>query len=124
MSEVEVIFQCGGGPGGQKVNKTASAVRAKHIPTGLSTFIQTERNQAQNKAEALRILSAKVYDQKREKADKEYAEYKKTQLGDGRRGSKLRTYNFIDSFCKDHSLGTKTHNLEGVMRGRFGLLLD
>ena len=123
MSEVEITFQCGGGPGGQSVNKTASTCRAKHVPTGIQVVIQNERKQAQNKAEALRILAAKVTDLKREKSDREYAEFKKKQLGDGRRGAKVRTYNWIDSRVTDHRLGKKTRNIEGVMSGKIGLIL-
>jgi peptide chain release factor 1 len=122
MNEVEVTFQCGGGPGGQKVNKTASAVRAKHVPTGLHVFIQTERGQAQNKAEALRILSAKVNDQRRAKENGDYAKFRREQLGDGGRGCKIRTYNFIESRVTDHQLDKKTRDIAAVMRGDFSFL--
>lgn len=122
-SEIEVTAQCGKLTcGGQHAQKNATAIRARHIPTGIVVFIQNERSQRQNREEALRILAARVNDAKRAKEDAEYAEFRRKQLGDGRRGSKVRTYNFIDSRVADHQLGKKTTRIDEVMRGRFDLL--
>jgi peptide chain release factor 1 len=123
--EVEITTQRGSQKaGGQKVNKTSSAVRARHLPTGITVFMQNERSQHQNKEEALRLLVARVNDKRQAEADKAYAAFRRSQLGDGCRGSKVRTYNFIDSRVTDHQLGRKTQRIDEVMKGRFGLLFD
>lgn len=109
--------------GGQSAQRNATAIKAKHVPTGIIVFIQNERSQKQNREEAIRILTARVNEQRNSQASTVYGEKRQQQLGGGSRGNKVRTYNFIDCFCKDHILGTKTHNLEGVMRGKFELIL-
>lgn len=119
--EIEVITQCGGGPGGQKVNKTASAVRMKHIETGLSVFING-RDQYSNKKEALKILTARVSDYRKCKSDTSYAEYRREQLGTGCRGDKVRTYNFMRGDIVDHRLNKKTNNIKAFMKGEFSVL--
>lgn len=124
LSECEISAQmCKLHSGGQNAQKNATAIRAIHKPTGISVFIQNERSQVQNRAIALRILSARVNDMKQAKVDNEYAEFRRTRLGDGHRGSKIRTYNFMQSRVADHQLGTKTSNIDGIMRGKFDLIL-
>jgi len=123
-SEIEVKCQCGGGPGGQNVNKTASTVRMKHKPTGLSVIICNERDQFKNKKLAHRILSARVFEQKNNKAAADYNTTKRQQLGGGNRGDKVRTYNFIESRVVDHRLGTKTSNIKSIMKGELQLILN
>ena len=123
-SDLEVITQTGKqGAGGQNVNKVASAVRMKHKPTGLSVFING-RDQGKNRAEALRILTARVNDERQAKADSAYAEFRRSRLGNGARGDKIRTYNFHgDVRVVDHRLGTKTANIKAVMKGQLELLI-
>lgn len=120
--DLEVICQRGSGPGGQNKNKTDSAVRMKHMPTGISVFICNERSQQSNKYEALKILTAKVNEAKFLESNSNYSEIRKNQLGDGGRSDKIRTYNFLESRVVDHRLGTKTGNIKAIMKGEFKLL--
>ncbi len=121
-SEFDIKYQTGGGPGGQAVNNTANAARVRHIKTGLITLIQTQRSQSQNKKLAIHILSAKVNEIMLNKQQSAYAANRNLISGNGNRGEKMRTYNFLNSFVKDHKLGTKTGNIEGVMNGRLELI--
>lgn len=123
LGDVEIIAQRGTQKcGGQKANKTSSAIRATHRPTGISVFIQNERSQHQNKEQALRILAQRVTDTYKSKQDRDYMQFRQKQLGDGRRGSKIRTYNFFNARVSDHRLGTKTSQIEKVMNGFLELL--
>lgn len=122
-AEIEVKTQCGRQKaGGQHANKTASAVRMTHRPTGLQVFING-RQQHQNKEEARRILTARVRQMERERLYGDYEAKRREQLGDGTRGDKIRTYNFIDSRVVDHRLGTKTGDVKSVMKGQLGIIL-
>jgi peptide chain release factor 1 len=119
--DLTIKTQCGHGPGGQHQNKTASAVRMTHRPTGLQVFING-RDQHANRREALKVLTARVRAYHREREQAELDAARKQQLGDGGRGNKVRTYNFIDSRVVDHRLGVRTRNVKEVMRGRLDLL--
>lgn len=121
--ELEITTQCGKQhAGGQHANKTASAVRIKHKPTGLSVFING-RDQHANRREALKIITARVSAQRQQKKWEEYNSYRKQQINGGR-GGKLRTYNFIESRIVDHKLNLKTHNVKEFMKGDFSVLFD
>lgn len=123
-SDLEITFQTGKqGAGGQNVNKVASAVRMKHVPTGMTVFING-RDQHKNKEEARKILTQRVNDEKRAKTNAEYASFRKAQMGNGSRSDKIRTYNFMESRVVDHRLGTKTHNVKAIMKGEFDILFN
>jgi len=121
--EFDVKTQCGRQKaGGQHANKTASAVRMTHKPTGLQVFING-RQQHQNREEARRILTARVRQLERERITGDYEAKRREQLGDGGRGDKIRTYNFIDGRVVDHRLGTKTGDVKSVMKGQLDIIL-
>lgn len=113
-----------GGPGGQGVNTTDSAVQILHIPTGIMVRCQDERSQLKNKAKGLRVLRARLYEAEREKKEKEYSETRKKQVGSGDRSEKIRTYNFPDHRVTDHRIGFTLHALDQVMEGALEELIE
>tara|TARA_Y100000034_G_scaffold72508_1_gene87406 strand:- start:938 stop:1633 length:696 start_codon:yes stop_codon:yes gene_type:complete len=120
-SDLEISFVNAGGPGGQHQNKTASAVRMRHKPTGLKVFING-RDQHSNKREARRILAARVEQHIQKEADSEYNANRKDKLGDGGRSDKIRTYNFLKGRIVDHVTGKKTGNIKKFMKGDLEVL--
>jgi peptide chain release factor 1 len=110
------VFRAGG-PGGQGVNTTDSAVRITHLPTGLVVQQQDQRSQIQNRAKAMEILRARLLDLRVSEMEAERARMRKTQVGTGDRSAKIRTYNYPQSRVTDHRIGFTTHNLQGVMDG-------
>ncbi len=113
------------GAGGQHVNKTDSAIRVTHIPTGLSVFSQQERSQHKNKDIALRLLRSRLLQAKQEEEAAKYAAERRQQVGTGDRSERIRTYNFPQSRVTDHRYGVTRHDLPQVMSGeRFGDLVE
>ncbi len=105
------------GAGGQHVNKTSSAIRLTHLPTGLVVTCQDERSQLQNKEKAYRILRSHLYQAEQERLEKERAADRKGQVGTGERSEKIRTYNFPQSRVTDHRIGLSQHNLPQILAG-------
>lgn len=112
------------GPGGQHMQKTDSAVRITHIPTGIVVACQDERSQLKNKNKAMRIIAARLLEAKREEEVKKMSQDRKSQIGSGDRSEKIRTYNFPDRRVTDHRIGFTSHRLEAVLNGDLDELSD
>ena len=105
------------GAGGQHVNKTESAIRITHLPTGVVVFVQDERSQHKNKARALGLLRARLYDDQRRALDAERAADRKSQVGSGDRSERIRTYNFPQGRVTDHRIELTLYKLDRVITG-------
>lgn len=126
MNELKIDTFRSSGAGGQHVNKTESAIRVTHLPTGLVVECQDERSQYKNKDRALQIMRAKLYEREREKQHAELAAERKSQVGSGDRSDRIRTYNFPQNRVTDHRLtgDGRSFNLESIINGNLDPLLD
>ncbi len=113
-----------GGPGGQHVNVTDSAVRIIHLPTGIVVQCQDEKSQHKNRAKAMRVLRARIFQHLKEQQEAEISEGRRTQVGRGDRSEKIRTYNFSQSRVTDHRTGLSLHKLDEVLKGDLDELIE
>ena len=112
------------GPGGQSVNTTDSAVRITHLPSGIVVSQQDEKSQHKNKAKAMKVLRARLYEAERQKSAAERAETRKSQIGSGDRSERIRTYNYPERRVTDHRIGLTLHKLDRMMDGDLDEVID
>ena len=122
--DIEMQVYRASGAGGQHVNKTSSAVRLIHRPTGLVVECQQERSQFQNRDKAMRLLASRLYEMERERQDADIASQRKSQVGSGDRSEKIRTYNFPQGRVTDHRIGLTLYKIDAILDGDLDELID
>jgi peptide chain release factor 1 len=122
--DIRIDVMRAGGPGGQSVNTTDSAVRITHLPSGLVVQCQDEKSQHKNKAKAMTVLRSRLLDLEESKANAERASERRSQVGSGERSEKIRTYNFPQNRVTDHRAGVTLHKLDALLGGEMTELLD
>ncbi len=123
-SDIKMEVFRASGAGGQHINKTSSAVRLIHIPTGITVECQTERSQFQNKDNAMKMLKTKLYDIKKQEQDNEISSARKSQVGSGDRSEKIRTYNYPQGRITDHRIGLSIYQMEDFLNGNLDEMID
>jgi len=122
--DIRIDTFCSSGAGGQSVNTTKSAVRVLHVPTGIMATCQDGKSQNDNKAKALQVLRARIYDIRRQEEEAKYAGERKSKVGTGDRSERIRTYNFPQSRVTDHRIGLTLHKLDAVMNGELDEIVN
>ncbi|MBO0477696.1 peptide chain release factor 1 [Vagococcus sp. DIV0080] len=122
--DIRVDIYHASGAGGQHVNKTASAVRLTHIPTGIAVAMQDERSQLKNREKAMKVLRARVYDQMVTESRSEYDATRKSAVGTGDRSERIRTYNFPQNRVTDHRIGLTIQKLDQILAGKVDEIID
>ena len=112
------------GHGGQYINRTDSAVRITHLPTGLVVTCQDEKSQLKNREQAMKVLKSRLYDLYRTKADSEYASNRRAQVGTGERNERIRTYNFNEGRVTDHRIGLTLYRVDAIVDGDLDEIID
>ena len=123
-SDIKMEVFRSSGAGGQHINKTSSAVRLIHIPTGITVECQTERSQFQNRDNAMKMLRTKLYEIEKTKQDNEVASARKSQVGSGDRSEKIRTYNYPQGRITDHRIGMSIYQIENFLNGDLDEMID
>ena len=123
-SELRIDVYRASGAGGQHVNKTSSAVRLIHKPTGMIAECQEERSQFQNREKAMRLLASRLYEAEREKRESAYDAERRSQVGSGDRSQRIRTYNFPQGRVTDHRIGLTLYKIDAIMDGALDELID
>ena len=124
MNEVRIDTFCSSGPGGQSVNTTKSAVRVTHIPTGFSVASQVHKSQHENKAAALQLLAARMYDAIVREREAAAGAERQSLIGRGDRSEKIRTYNYPQNRVTDHRIGFTINRLDAVIDGKLDLVIE
>ena len=124
QNELRIDTYCASGAGGQHVNRTESAVRITHLPTGIVVQCQDEKSQLKNKDKAMRVLRAKVLELAEEEQRSELAQNRKSQVGTGDRSERIRTYNFPQGRVTDHRIGLTLHKLDFILNGELEELIN
>ncbi len=122
--DLEIVAYGASGPGGQHMQKNATAIRITHAPSGLVVSCESERSQTQNRVRALTILRARLYEQERQKQEAEVAQARRSQVGTGARSGKIRTYNFPQNRVTDHRVGLSLNQLSSVLDGKLDPFID
>ncbi len=123
-SDIRLDLFHSGGAGGQNVNKVQTGVRLTHEPSGIVVTCTDERSQLKNKIKAMSVLRARLYEQQRMAAERERADFRRSQVGSGDRSEKIRTYNFPENRVTDHRIGLTRHDLDGMLDGHLDPLID
>ncbi|PLX97878.1 MAG: peptide chain release factor 1, partial [Desulfuromonas sp.] len=123
-SDLRIDLYRASGAGGQHVNKTESAVRITHIPTGVVVACQDEKSQHKNKARAMKVLRSRILDAMEAEKNAEMAADRKSQVGSGDRSERIRTYNFPQGRCTDHRIGLTLYKLDAIMQGDLDEVFD
>ena len=124
MADVRVDYYRASGAGGQHINKTSSAIRITHLPTGMVVECQDERSQYKNKDKALKVLKSRLLKEKQDKQASEIAENRKMQVGTGDRSERIRTYNYPQGRVTDHRIGLTLYKLEEILNGSLDEVID
>ena len=122
--DIRVDVYRSSGAGGQHINKTSSAVRMTHLPTGIVVAMQDQRSQQQNREKAMKILKARVYDYYKSQEQSEYDENRKSAVGTGDRSERIRTYNYPQNRVTDHRIGLSLNKLDRIMNGELDDVID
>ncbi len=122
--DLKIDVMRAGGPGGQCVNTTDSAVRITHIPTGIVVIQQDEKSQLKNKNKAMRVLRSRLFEMEEARKQKERSDARKSMVGSGDRSERIRTYNYPQNRCTDHRVNLTSYNLEGVLNGELDEFIE